>query len=248
MARSVRRVPSAMRTRVKPIPAWVMTSTSRAPCPLACRSSRSRRSSVACVVAGVLVGLVDVEQVDDAELAGHGWVLQSTTQATGHAVAHFSQVRAISVMPSPVSTSDSVMSSDPQSEQTWAWSRTRKPFTAAHPDRGVAAGEQQPVLSVAVAIADARGISVAELAGKTSHQIQLGGQWWSSSQTSRSGDEKIASQQVEIKQEGELLQIARPEAHAANLRRCMTARRLIVPDTRPAQPVALHRTWSGQLR
>ena len=29
---------------------------------------------------------------------------------------------------------------------------------------------------------------------------------------------------------------------------CMTARRLIVPDTRPAQPVALHRTWSGQLR
>ena len=70
------------------------------------------------------------------------------------------------------------------------------------------AGEQQPVLSVAVAIADALGISVAELAGKPSHQIQLGGQWWASWQTSRSGDEKIASQQVEIKQEGELLQVA----------------------------------------
>ncbi len=70
------------------------------------------------------------------------------------------------------------------------------------------AGEQQPVLSVAVAIADALGISVAELAGKPSHQIQLGGQWWASWQTSRSGEEKIASQQVEIKQEGELLQVA----------------------------------------
>ena len=46
------------------------------------------------------------------------------------------QVRAISVMPSPVSTSDSVMSSDPQSGQTWAWKRTRKSFTAAHPCRG----------------------------------------------------------------------------------------------------------------
>ena len=70
------------------------------------------------------------------------------------------------------------------------------------------AGEQQPLLSVAVAIADALGISVAELAGKPSHQIQLGGQWWASWQTSRSGDEKIASQQVEIKQEGDLLQVA----------------------------------------
>jgi len=52
------------------------------------------------------------------------------------------------------------------------------------------------------------GISVAELAGKPSHLIQLGGQWWASWQTSRSGEEKIASQQVEIKQEGELLQVA----------------------------------------
>ena len=58
--------------------------------------------------------------------AGHGRVLQSTTQATGHAVPQMWQVRAISVMPSPVSTSDSVMSSDPQSGQTWAWNRTRK--------------------------------------------------------------------------------------------------------------------------
>src|SRR5215472_6454414 len=70
------------------------------------------------------------------------------------------------------------------------------------------AGEQQPLLSVAVAIADALGISVAELAGKPSHRIKLSGMWWASWQTSRSGDEKIASQQVEIKQEGDLLQVA----------------------------------------
>jgi transcriptional regulator with XRE-family HTH domain len=70
------------------------------------------------------------------------------------------------------------------------------------------AGEQQPLLSVAIAIADALGISVAELAGKPSHRIKLGGVWWASWQTSRSGTEKIASQQVEIKQEGDRMQVA----------------------------------------
>jgi transcriptional regulator with XRE-family HTH domain len=70
------------------------------------------------------------------------------------------------------------------------------------------AGEQQPLLSVAVAIAEALKISVTELAGKPSHQVSLSGQWWASWQTSRSGEEKIATQQVEIKQEGDLLQVA----------------------------------------
>jgi transcriptional regulator with XRE-family HTH domain len=70
------------------------------------------------------------------------------------------------------------------------------------------AGEQQPLLSVAVAIADALKISVGELAGKPSHRVKLSGQWWASWQTSRSGEERIASQQVEVKQEGDLLQIA----------------------------------------
>jgi transcriptional regulator with XRE-family HTH domain len=70
------------------------------------------------------------------------------------------------------------------------------------------AGEQQPLLSVAVSIADALKVSVGELAGKPSHRIKLSGLWWASWQTSRSGDEKIATQQVEIKQEGDLLQIA----------------------------------------
>jgi transcriptional regulator with XRE-family HTH domain len=70
------------------------------------------------------------------------------------------------------------------------------------------AGEQQPLLSVAVAIADALKISVGELAGKPSHRVKLSGQWWASWQTSRSGEERIASQQVEVKQEGDLLQVA----------------------------------------
>ena len=87
MARSVRRVPSQMRTRVKPIPACVMTATSRAPCPLACVVEPVEEVvGPADVVAGVPVGLVEVEHVDDAELPGHGRVLQSATQASGQAV------------------------------------------------------------------------------------------------------------------------------------------------------------------
>ena len=42
------------------------------------------------------------------------------------------------------------------------------------------ASEQQPLLSVAVAIADALKISVGELAGKPSHRIKLSGHWWAS--------------------------------------------------------------------
>ncbi len=70
------------------------------------------------------------------------------------------------------------------------------------------AGEQQPLLSVGAAIADALKISVGELAGKPSHRIKLSGNWWASWQTFRSGEEKIASQRVEIKQENDLLQVA----------------------------------------
>lgn len=70
------------------------------------------------------------------------------------------------------------------------------------------AGEQQPLFSVAVAIADALKISLAELAGMPSHRIKLSGQWWASWQTTRSGVEKIATQQVEVIQEGDLLQVA----------------------------------------
>lgn len=42
----------------------------------------------------------------------------------------------------------------------------------------------------------------------TSPQVDLSGEWWASWQTFRNGVEKIATQQVECKQTGELIQIA----------------------------------------
>jgi transcriptional regulator with XRE-family HTH domain len=70
------------------------------------------------------------------------------------------------------------------------------------------AGEQQPLFSVAVAIADALRISISELAGKPTHRVKLSGEWWASWQTYRDGVEKIATQRVEVRQEGEFLQVA----------------------------------------
>jgi hypothetical protein len=67
-----------------------------------------------------------------------------------------------------------------------------------------------------------------ELAGKPSHPVKLGGTWWASWQTFREGAEKIASQQVEIKQEGDRLQVA-------TISRCL-----------PVEEGGYH--WSGELR
>ena len=47
-----------------------------------------------------------------------------------------------------------------------------------------------------------------KLTGMPSHTIDLSGQWWASWQTFRDGVEKIATQQVECKQAGELIQVA----------------------------------------
>jgi transcriptional regulator with XRE-family HTH domain len=69
-------------------------------------------------------------------------------------------------------------------------------------------GETQPTLPIAKAIAQALAISIDELAGEHSRRIDLTGRWWASWQTSRSGAEKIATQEVEIKQQGNAMQIA----------------------------------------
>src|SRR5919106_6586514 len=53
------------------------------------------------------------------------------------------------------------------------------------------AGEQQPVLSAAVALADALGISVAQLAGQVSYDLDLAGDWWCAWQTSMEGVPRI---------------------------------------------------------
>jgi transcriptional regulator with XRE-family HTH domain len=69
------------------------------------------------------------------------------------------------------------------------------------------AGEQQPVLSVAVAIADALKISVGELAGIPTHRVDLSGDWWASWQTFKDGQEIVTVQEVRFRQEGELINV-----------------------------------------
>lgn len=69
------------------------------------------------------------------------------------------------------------------------------------------AGEQQPVLSVAVAIANALDISVGELAGIPSHKVNLSGDWWASWQTSKDGEEVITLQEVRFQQQGDLISV-----------------------------------------
>ena len=97
---------------------------------------------------GVAKGVVDVfrnvlEQsgVDPKEVI---FLAHSTTQATGQAQPHGRQIRAISVMPSPVWTSCSSMSVEPHCGQTCSWNSTRyAPGTACRRD-GSAAGGSGP--------------------------------------------------------------------------------------------------------
>lgn len=68
-------------------------------------------------------------------------------------------------------------------------------------------GEQQPVLSVAVQLADALSISLAELAGQIVHGLDLSGQWRAGWQTYRDGTERHAIQEVDAHQHGQHLQL-----------------------------------------
>lgn len=67
------------------------------------------------------------------------------------------------------------------------------------------AGEQQPVLSAAAALADALGISLAQLAGQISHDLDLSGQWWAGWQTWKDGVERIDTHPLEVNQRGEVM-------------------------------------------
>jgi len=69
------------------------------------------------------------------------------------------------------------------------------------------AGEQQPLFSVAVAIADALNISIAQLAGKIGHDLDLSGDWWAAWQTWKDGAPRVDTHTLEILQRGELLQL-----------------------------------------
>jgi len=68
-------------------------------------------------------------------------------------------------------------------------------------------GEQQPVLSAAVALADALRISLAQLAGQVTYDLDLSGTWWCSWQTWKDGVTRIDTHSLEVLQRGELLQL-----------------------------------------
>jgi transcriptional regulator with XRE-family HTH domain len=69
------------------------------------------------------------------------------------------------------------------------------------------AGEQQPVLSVAVLIANALKIPVGELAGIPGHSVNLTGDWWASWQTWKDNQEVVTVQEVRFRQQGELITV-----------------------------------------
>lgn len=69
-------------------------------------------------------------------------------------------------------------------------------------------GDQQPLVTVALAIADALNISVSELVGRPSGRVSISGDWWACFQTFRSGAEKRPTQPVHLRQEGDLVHIA----------------------------------------
>jgi len=76
------------------------------------------------------------------------------------------------------------------------------------------AGEQQPVLGAAVALAEALGISLARLAGQVSADLDLSGDWWCAWQTSKDGVPRIDTHTLAVHQQGELLQLDADRAAA----------------------------------
>lgn len=65
------------------------------------------------------------------------------------------------------------------------------------------AGDTQPAFSVAVAIAKALQLSLDDLAGETTHRVDLNGDWWACWQTFKDGEEVLSPQEVNINQHGE---------------------------------------------
>lgn len=69
------------------------------------------------------------------------------------------------------------------------------------------AGEQQPVLSVALALADALRISIAQLAGEVNYELNLAGDWWAAWQTWKDGETRIDVHPLVIYQRGDILEL-----------------------------------------
>jgi transcriptional regulator with XRE-family HTH domain len=69
------------------------------------------------------------------------------------------------------------------------------------------AGDAQPSLSAARAIAQALGISLDELAGSESRQLDLSGTWWAAWQTWKNGQEVINPHVIGMRQRGDVLEV-----------------------------------------
>lgn len=78
-------------------------------------------------------------------------------------------------------------------------------------------GEQQPVLPVAVRLADALGLTMNELAGRTTTPLTLTGQWWAAWQTWSQGQEIVATEPVEMEQHGLTVRIRALERSQENV-------------------------------
>jgi transcriptional regulator with XRE-family HTH domain len=79
-------------------------------------------------------------------------------------------------------------------------------------------GEQQPALDVAQRLATALGVTLDELAGRTSDRITLNGTWWAAWQTFNEGQQAIATQPVGLNQHGSTIDIEALEPSTENER------------------------------
>jgi transcriptional regulator with XRE-family HTH domain len=69
------------------------------------------------------------------------------------------------------------------------------------------AGETQPTLPVAKAIARALGISLDELAGGETRRVDLSGPWWACWQSWKDGAETINPHQIEMRQQRDVIEV-----------------------------------------
>ena len=69
------------------------------------------------------------------------------------------------------------------------------------------AGDAQPTLAVARAIAIALGVSLDELAGADTQRVDLSGDWWAAWQTWKDGREIVNTHQIRMNSRGDALDV-----------------------------------------
>ena len=69
------------------------------------------------------------------------------------------------------------------------------------------AGDNDPSFSVAIQLAEALNISLAQLAGQVRRGLDLHGPWWACWQSFRDGEETMAIHRIEATQQGDILNL-----------------------------------------